>query len=172
MCVCVCVYGVCILTAACTSRRARRARRSFLPSRLERSELHALLINSRIVHAFLDLPIDRVCRLHESRLYIISRLGGGFHENKAMLVREILTFFEADGSSGFQVALVPDEHDGHIRVAVLLSLSKPSVQVVEGLSPGDIVDQQSTGRISIVRACDGSEGFLARLKRMVRIQRG
>ena len=34
--------------------------------------------------------------------------------------------------------------------------------MLEGVSEGDVVDQQSSGRASVVRASDGAEALLAR----------
>jgi hypothetical protein len=41
-----------------------------------------------------------------------------------------------------QIALVADEHDGHVGVAILPCLLQPAPEVVEALSAGDVIYKQ------------------------------
>lgn len=49
-----------------------------------------------------------------------------------------------------EVALVADEHDGHVGVGVLARLLEPPRQVVERLPPCDVVHEQRAGRAAVV----------------------
>ena len=71
----------------------------------------------------------------------------------------------ADDSSFLEVALVADEHDGGVRVAVEARLLEPAREVVEGLAPRDVVHEQRARRVPIVRPRDALEGLLTRLRR-------
>jgi len=44
-----------------------------------------------------------------------------------------------------QIALVADEHDGHVGVAILPRLLQPSSEVVEAFSAGDVIHKQCPG---------------------------
>lgn len=63
-------------------------------------------------------------------------------------------------SSGLQVALIADQHDHHVRIAVLSSVLQPGGQVIERVSSGDVVDQQCASSTSVVGTCDRSERLL------------
>lgn len=91
-----------------------------------------------------------------------------------------------------QVALVPDEHNCHIRVCVLPGVFKPARQVVERLAsvhgityiwikalvqltvafqqvrhgdlPGNVIHQQRASSSAVIRAGDGTEGLLPSLQ--------
>ena len=64
-------------------------------------------------------------------------------------------------SSGLQIALIAYQHDHHVRVAVLSGVLQPGGQMIERVPSRDIVDQQCTGRTSVVGACNRSERLLA-----------
>ena len=57
--------------------------------------------------------------------------------------------------------LVADEHDDHVAVAVLSGILQPGGQVVEGVSPGDVVNKESSCSPPVVGAGDGSECLLS-----------
>ena len=61
------------------------------------------------------------------------------------------------------VPLVPDEHDDHVGVGVLPGVLEPRGQVVEGVPPRDVVDEEGAGRATVVGARDGAERLLAGL---------
>ena len=67
-----------------------------------------------------------------------------------MLTREHLTLIGADLSSGVEIALVTDKHDGHVWVSVLLDLLEPSGQVCEGVAPCDVVNQKGASCSTII----------------------
>ena len=77
-----------------------------------------------------------------------------------MLAREHLAFVSAYLTSGIQVALVADEHDSHVWVAVLLHLLKPARQMSEGVTTCDVIDEEGTSSTAVVRACDALERLL------------
>lgn len=59
--------------------------------------------------------------------------------------------------------LVADEHDDHVAVAVLSGVLQPGGQVVEGVSPGDVVHKERSCGPPVVGAGDGSERLLSSL---------
>ena len=77
---------------------------------------------------------------------------------------KLLALLGADCAAVRQVGLVADEHDGHVWVCVLPRILQPGGQVLKGLPPGDVVDQQGASRAAIVAAGDGAEGLLPRLQ--------
>merc|ERR1712184_233885 len=78
-----------------------------------------------------------------------------------MFPSKSLSLFSLDISPSFQVTLVADEHDDHVAVAVLSGILQPGGQVVEGVSPGDVVNKESSCSPPIVGAGDGSECLLS-----------
>ena len=60
--------------------------------------------------------------------------------------------------------LVADEHDDHVGVGVLPGVLEPRGQVVEGVPPRDVVDEEGAGRTAVVGARDGAERLLAGLE--------
>lgn len=92
----------------------------------------------------------------------MSSFGGSLHEHQSVLFRKLFTFFSANCSPVSEVALVADEHDGHIGVRMLPGILQPARQMVECLSPGDIINEQRPCRASVVRPRDRPERFLAR----------
>lgn len=100
-------------------------------------------------------------RLKKGLFDVLSRFSGRLHEDKTVLASEHLTLICADLPAGVQVALIADEHDGHVGVAVLLDLLKPPCQVGERIAPRDVIYQKCAGRAAIIRPCDALERLLA-----------
>ena len=46
---------------------------------------------------------------------------------------------------------------------MLPGVLEPRGQVVEGVPPRDVVDEEGAGRATVVGPCDGAESLLARL---------
>ena len=61
-------------------------------------------------------------------------------------------------------SLVPNEHDGHVRVRVGPRVVEPAGEVVERVAPRDVVHEQRAGGAAVVRARDRSERLLPRLR--------
>jgi hypothetical protein len=62
------------------------------------------------------------------------------------------------------IALVPDEDEAHVLVAVGLGLLEPLLDVLEGLSSGDVVDDDRAGRGLVIRSGDRLEVLLSGLR--------
>ena len=90
----------------------------------------------------------------------MGRLRGRLHKDEAVLAREHLALVGADLSSGVQVALIADQHDRHIRVAILLDFFKPSCQMGEGVPSRDVVYEECASRPPVIRPRDTLETFL------------
>lgn len=58
--------------------------------------------------------------------------------------------------------LVANEHNDHVAVTMLPRILQPGGQVVESLSPCDVVHKQCAGSATVVRPCDATESLLAR----------
>jgi len=71
-----------------------------------------------------------------------------------------LTLFSFNISSSLEIALVANEHDDHVTVAVLPGVLQPGGQVVKGVSASDIIHQQSSGCTTVIGAGDGAECLL------------
>ena len=106
--------------------------------------------------------MDNRTGLQEGFLNILGRFRGRLHENEAVFAGEHLTFVRADLSTSVQVTLIPDEHDRHVRVAILFDFLEPAGQVRESVAPRDVIDEQGTGCAAVVRSRDALEGLLAR----------
>ena len=74
-----------------------------------------------------------------------------------MLTCEHLTFVGTDLPACVKIALIANQHDGHVGVTVLLHLFQPSGQMSERVSPGDIVYKEGTGSASVVGPSDALE---------------
>lgn len=97
------------------------------------------------------------------RLNVGGRLGGSLKKNESILLSEQLTLLGTHRSPVLQIALVSNQHDCHVRVAVLTRFFEPPAQVVETFPSRDVINQQSTCRIAIVGSSNRSKGFLAGL---------
>jgi len=74
-----------------------------------------------------------------------------------VLTREHLTLVGAHLPAGIQIALIANQHDGHVWVSVLLHLFQPPGQVRERVPPRDIVDEEGTGCASVIGSRDALE---------------
>lgn len=58
---------------------------------------------------------------------------------------------------GLQVALVAhQQEDNAVRLDMATSLLQPVVNVLEGAAVGDVEEEQSAHRVTVVSPCDGS----------------
>jgi hypothetical protein len=62
---------------------------------------------------------------------------------------------------GFKIGFVADQQFNNILVSVLIDLCQPVLDVFEGLSIGDVVDQDDAVGSLVVGGGDGLEPFLA-----------
>merc|ERR550519_2825482 len=104
--------------------------------------------------ALLDLVVDLPGCVDEGLLHIGGSLGRGLHEDEPMLPCKRLALLPLHISTCFQVTFVAYEHDHHVAVAVLPGVLEPCCQVVESVSPSDVIDKQSSRCTSVVRPCD------------------
>lgn len=74
-----------------------------------------------------------------------------------MFLGKLLPLFGRNSTAVRQVALVSNEHDGHVGVCVLAGVFKPACEMVERLTSGDVVHEESPSRSSIVGSSDGAE---------------
>eukprot|EP00227_Mantoniella_beaufortii_P021557 CAMPEP_0197591626 /NCGR_PEP_ID=MMETSP1326-20131121/13819_1 /TAXON_ID=1155430 /ORGANISM="Genus nov. species nov., Strain RCC2288" /LENGTH=295 /DNA_ID=CAMNT_0043157157 /DNA_START=218 /DNA_END=1100 /DNA_ORIENTATION=+ len=114
------------------------------------------------VQAPVDLLADLPRRVDERLLHVVAGLGRRLQEHQAVLARERLALLGADGAAVRDVALVADQHDGHVGVGMLPRVLEPAGEVVERLAPRDVVHQQRAGGPAVVAARDGAEGLLPR----------
>merc|ERR550519_923663 len=112
--------------------------------------------------AFLDLVVDLPGSVDEGLLHVGGSLGRGFHEDEPVLPCKGLPLLPLHVSTCFQVAFVAYEHDHHVAVAVLPCVLQPRCQVVESVSPCDVIYKQSPCCTPVVRPCDRPKCFLAR----------
>jgi len=76
-----------------------------------------------------------------------------------MLAGELRTLFIRH-LPAFKVGFVANEHDDHIDVCVGTRFLKPTGEVVESVTSGDVVDKKRTTSTSIVGPRDRSERLL------------
>ncbi len=78
--------------------------------------------------------------MYECVVYILCCFGRSLKEDQFVSSGELEALIIADLSLTFQVFLVADKDDGHPVVGVLQHFFKPSDQILERVSSGDIVD--------------------------------
>lgn len=110
--------------------------------------------------ALLDFVVDLPGRVDESLLDIGGRLGGGLHEDEAVLPGKGLALLALHVPPRLQITLVAYEHDDHVAVAVLPGVLQPGGEMVECVPPGDIVDEERPSSSTVVGPGDGPEGLL------------
>ena len=77
-----------------------------------------------------------------------------FKENEPILLCKLLALLETHSSTVFQVALVTNEHNGHVRVGILTCFFQPSRQMIKCLASRDVIHQERAGSSTIVRPRD------------------
>ena len=83
--------------------------------------------------------MNNAARLQESLLDVLGCLSRCLHEDQTVLTRKHLTLARADLPARVQIALVSNQHDGHVRVAVLAHLVQPFRQMRVRVPPSDII---------------------------------
>lgn len=100
-------------------------------------------------------------RVYKRLLHIVRRLGTRLHENQPILLRKRPPLLRRHRPPMLQIVLVPNQHYYHVALTVLPRLLEPAGEVFEGVTAGNVVDEQCAGRAAVVGAGDGPEGFLA-----------
>mmetsp|Transcript_117814 Transcript_117814/g.175990 ORF Transcript_117814/g.175990 Transcript_117814/m.175990 type:complete len:274 (-) Transcript_117814:82-903(-) len=108
-----------------------------------------------------NLSMDLFRSVDKGRLDVVRRLGRRLHKDQSVRFRKRLALFRADRPTMFQIILVSDQHDDHVRLRVLAGFLQPPAQVLEGISPRNIVDQQCPRGSAIITAGNTTERFLA-----------
>lgn len=101
-------------------------------------------------------------QLFEGSFYLMVVLGTNFDEADAKLCGQIFAFLSLNRSLVPQVALIANEQDLHVRVAVVAGLLQPVAHMLERMPAGDVVHQQCAYRSPIVGPGDGPEILLPR----------
>lgn len=103
-----------------------------------------------------DIDEDRL-----ERLLDVERLERrGLQEGQRFLLGQDLGGLGGYRPEVVEVQLVPRQHDDDVRVGVVPQLAQPSLDVVEGLALGYVVDEEGSDRASVVGARDGSVPLL------------
>ena len=63
--------------------------------------------------------------------------------------------------ASLEIGFIAHQEFDNILVSVLVDLSQPVLNVLEGLSVGDIVDEDDSVSTFVVRGSDGLEAFLS-----------
>lgn len=103
---------------------------------IEQSRAAPSYLVADIEHTLLNLLVDLSGGLDEGLLDIVGCLGAGLQEDETVLASKLLAFLDAHGSPVIEVALVADQHDGHVGVGMLTGILEPRAKVVEGLTAG------------------------------------
>ena len=99
--------------------------------------------------------------IDKGRFHIVSRFGRGFQKDEPVFFGKFLAFLGRHGPTMFQIVLVAYQHNDHVRLRMLPCLFQPTTQMLKGISPRNVVDQQGPGRAAVVAAGDGPKGFLS-----------
>ena len=67
-----------------------------------------------------------------------------------MLISEFLAFLSRYLSFKLKVVFITNQQNDHLRVGIVSHIVEPSYQVVEGLSPSDIINQECTYAASVI----------------------
>lgn len=106
--------------------------------------------------------------LDKGLLYVLPDFGTCLQEDQTMTVSVGLPLRRADSPLVLEVFLVANEGDDQVGVGVLPRFFKPPIQVLEGVSPRDIVHEQRTAGAAVVAARYAAEGLLPRLRAVSR----
>ena len=98
---------------------------------------------------------------HEEILDIEAVLGRSLEEGDVLLIRESLTFIILNHALILKIRLVSNDNLVNLLVTVLLDLTEPVLDVIEGLLVGDIIDKNVAVSSAVVSLRDGAEALLA-----------
>ena len=87
-----------------------------------------------------------VCRVHEAIykkfiLIHLIKIMAHLEENKPILLRKLFTFFIAYCASMIEIRFIPNQHNYHVRIAILSSFLQPASKMIECVPPSDIIHQ-------------------------------
>lgn len=109
-----------------------------------------------------NLAMNLFRRVDKGRLYIVRRLGGSFHKDQAVGFGKGFALRRTDRPALLQVVLISNQHNDHVGLSMLTGFLQPSRQMLKGVSPSNVVDQEGSRRAAVVTTGDTSEGFLSR----------
>ena len=124
--------------------------------------LDAVTLIGNIDRTGQNVIMNLLCGIDEGILHVESGLGTGLQKDQTVLLRERSSLLGGHRAAVLQIIFVADQHDHHVALAVLPGLLEPPRQVLEGVPPCYVVDQEGTGGPSVVRPRDGAEGLLSR----------
>lgn len=112
--------------------------------------------------ATLDTFVNLLSSVDKGLLHIVSSLGTRFHKDEPICISKGLSFRRGHRTAMFQIILVTNQHNHYIALTVLSNLIQPPRQVLEGVPPRNVIDQERTCGTAIVRASNRPKGFLSR----------
>jgi len=126
------------------------------------SNLDAMTLIGHIDRTGQNVIMNLLGGIDEGILHVEGGLGTGFQKDQTILLRERPSLLGGHRTAVLQIIFVADQHDNHVALAVLPSLLEPPRQVLEGVPPCYVVDEEGTGGPSVVRSSDGAERLLPR----------
>ena len=110
----------------------------------------------------LNLGLDLSWKSCECFFDIDSIFSWSFQEFDSKRVSESFSFLSFHLSARFKIRLVAYQKLDNILISVFVDLSKPVLNVLEGLPVGDIVDEDDSMSPLVVGGSDSLEAFLSR----------
>ena len=109
----------------------------------------------------LNLGLDLSWKSCECFFDIDSIFSWSFQEFDSKRVSESFSFLSFHLSASLEIGFIAHQEFDNILISVLVDLSQPVLNVLEGLSVGDIVDEDDSVSTLVVRGSDGLEVFLS-----------
>ena len=94
--------------------------------------------------------LDLVGHREESALDVYRLLGRGFQERYFVLLGKLLAFLERNLALAIEVTFISDENFAYTGSGELVDLRHPSLDVLEGVLVGHIVDNNYSVRTSVI----------------------
>ena len=98
----------------------------------------------------------------EHLMNVLAVFGTRFVEEHAVLFCHLFALFSADLPFAFQVGFVSNKNEQHGFRRLVLAVLDPGLNVLEAVSPRDVVHDQSARTVLVVRSGDRAEVFLTR----------
>ena len=93
------------------------------------------LLWGQIVHTLINISEYQLRGLEESFFDIEWSFGWGFHEDKVVILCKSLPLFEGHLPSCVKITLIANQHNSHVRIAILSNFLQPSRQMIKCVSP-------------------------------------
>jgi hypothetical protein len=97
---------------------------------------------------------------HEGLLNVGISLGRGFKERDAKLISESLGSLVVNATAVSLITLVANEKLSNVRTGIAVNLREPDLDVVEGLSLGNVVNDDNTMSTAVVGGSNRAETIL------------